>query len=151
VFFTHMQRGTAGRQHLERGTACKQGGDQLANRVYEVLAVVEEQQHLGWPEMRDEGRGEISVTTSRHIQGGGNGCRQDLRVTDRREVNEGHAVSEGLAGFRRNRKSELRLANTSRSRQREESHGVIEQQRASSRTLTLSSNQASARERKGCE
>ena len=87
---------------------------------------------------------------SRNPERAGDGVQDEIGIGDRGEIDEGDPVGKVFAHLGCNSNRQARLANATRARQRQESHGGITQQRDKGGHLLITRNQRRQRDWKLC-
>ncbi len=91
--------------------------DVIGRARQELLEVVEHEQHPALGEGLAERRGDRSLGRRRDPDRGRDRGVDELRIANRGELHEGHAIGEAVAGSRRDRHPEPGLARTARTGQ----------------------------------
>ena len=145
----HLQRRPAGGQHLHRGAAGKERGDQRRDRRQQVFAVVQDEQALLRAQVGGEGFREGTIGAGRHLQGGSNRRCHQLRIGQARQVDEDGALGELRRDVVRDGQDQAGLAHPTGPGQGQQGHGFVEQERPSCGSLVVAPDEPGARDRQG--
>jgi hypothetical protein len=131
-----MEEGAAGRQHLEGGAVRQQVRHQVGHRRGDVLAVVEQEEGLPWPQKARQ------RLLARAIQGEGRAERRRDRghergIGHRGKVDPYGAVVETVRDLGRDGQRQPRLAHATGTGQRQERDRVLQQIRPRRRAFSL--------------
>jgi hypothetical protein len=118
---------------------------QLSHRSKKVFAVVNQQERLARAQVLDELRRDGVIAVWCEAKGGDQRGAYEGRVGDRGEIDPEHPIGKGVRDILGNRQGQPRLAHATRAGERQEGHGLIQQQSASSGKLRLPANEASPR------
>ena len=144
---THVERGAAGGQDLQRGTLGQQRGHQLPDRGQQVLAVVEQQQELRRAQVGDDGVGDRLIDAGRDAQRGRDGRAHEARIGERREIDKDHAIGKLRGHVAGDGQGQPRLPDAAGTRQGQQRNGVLEQQGMRTRATSCSCHEPRARAR----
>jgi len=109
------QRLAARDQDMDTGGGGQHSFRQPGDCLGQVLAVVEQEQHLPFPQQCNEVRGRIA-REHLDLERGGDGVRQELRIDERREVDNQDMVTIAVGKLLGDSHGDRRLAHAARAR-----------------------------------
>ena len=124
------QRHPAGGQHLHGRTGRQHRGQEGGRLGHDVLAVVQQQQLLPGPQMLGDPFCQRGVDGRHHPDRAGHGGRHQRRIGKRRQIDPDDPLGKGRGHVGGDGQGETGLANPTGTGQRQERHGLVEEERA---------------------